>query len=323
MREVPLPLEWRCLEGKVHYVQFESDHTVTCTCPFCGGDIHQDNEWPDRCTLFFGAKASLFCRRCGKVAYPDNFGDGTYERPSDAEMERRRQERVSYEEARKRSAERALQLLREEHRWQRYYDQAGDIGHSYWRNAGVPEPFQDLWQLGWDPAHEFYSGGVRKVSPTATIPLFDHDWQCVNVKHRIINTQDVKGKYRSELAHRPAALFLCDPDKALQGHVIAVEGEKKSMVTFATLDDASVCMVGLPGATPSAEILAQFADADRVTLIVDPDARKQAWDICKTLGTAKCRVLRPAMKIDDLIVAERMSKRDLRYLLDNALPAIA
>jgi hypothetical protein len=311
--EVPLPPEWRCLEGKVFYVQRESAKTLTCSCPFCGGDVHPDGEWPDRCVLWTDTHPSLHCRVCGKVAYPDQFGDRTVQPPTPAELAARRQERIAQEEARRRSAERALAHLRDEELWMRYYEELerSHEGRAYWERRGIPPFWVEWWKLGWNP-HSAWG------CPTATIPIFDVGWQPLNIKHRLIGVE--KGKYRYELAGLEQPMFLCNPNDALAGHVYAVEGELKAAVTFAAIDSADVCMVGLPGTSPSPAIVAQLAgdDVERVTLVMDPGAELEAENLALRIGTKKVRVLIPPMKIDDAIIAMGATGPDVRRWLRQA-----
>lgn len=326
MREASLPPQWACLTGKVRFVQQHSPTEWSATCPECGGDVHPSGEWPDRCRLFADEHPTLFCRRCGLVAYPDQYGDNAYTPPTAQELERFRQERIAAEEARKRSAERALALLQDQRLWERYYLQAGKTGREYWERRGIPSCWQDLWQLGYAQDHEFWIGKSPYYTDIATIPLFAQGWNITDIKYRLIvppvnNEGKEKGKYRYEISGQPAPMFLCDPDKPIAGHVIAIEGEIKAAVTFARLDDSNVTMVGLPGVTPPPGVVSQLSQAERVTLVTDPGSRAETWRLCQQIGIDKCWVLLPSGKIDDFIIQADMSRRDLHWLLNNAIPA--
>lgn len=311
MRTDPLPQTWHCLEGIVRCVRRESDTTYTCSCPHCGGDWHQTGEPSDRCALFDDEHPTLYCRRCGFVAYPDQFGDKTWSRPSSGQLEAWRKQREKHEEARKRSAEHALANLRKEELWLKYHENLGEAARRYWQNRGVPPFLQDWWKLGWRLGQY----------PTATIPLFGPGWAALNVKHRYIETPPNRGRYFYELRGQGQPMFLCNPDLELSGNLIIVEGEIKSMVTYATLSDETQQTLGLPGLNLNAENLALVRACERLTLIVDPDARQQAWKLVRALGREKCRVLIPPMKIDDGILAGGLGKRDLELLIRNAIPA--
>jgi len=323
MREAALPPQWACLTGKVLFVQQHTPTEWSSTCPECGGAVHPSGEWPDRCRLFADEHPTLFCRRCGLVAYPDQYGDKNYTPPTPQELERFRQERIAAEEARKRSAERALALLQDQRLWERYYLQAGKTGREYWERRGIPGCWQDFWQLGYIEQREFYIDGAPYYTATATIPLFAQGAEVVNIKHRLIDPpRQGKDKYRYEISGQPAPMFLCDPDKPVAGHVVAVEGEIKAAVTFARLDDPNVTMVGLPGVTPPPGVVSQLSQAERVTLVTDPGSQAETWRLCKQVGLSKTRVLIPPVKVDDMILASRLSRQDVASLLSQAKPLV-
>jgi len=318
--EATLPPIWQALMSLVHYVQRVNDTEYCASCPNCGGAPHQDGEWPDRFRIFCDSHPTAWCRRCGHLLFPDKL-DG--DPPSAEDLERWRQEQEARELARKRSAELALANLRSERLWEQYHEQMDERARDYWLCRGVPRFYQDWWQLGWCASRRFYWNGEPFITSTATIPLADATSHIVSMKHRLQTFPDGAGKYRYDAAHLPHAPFLCNPDNALTGHVIAVEGEIKAMVTHITLDDGKACVLGMPGLTPGPTTIDALANADRITLIVDPGARMGAWKLTGQLGRERCRVLIPAQKIDDGILASKMDKHDLQYLIRNALPVAA
>ncbi len=312
MQTVPLPAEWFCLENLVQYVQRESETTYTSSCPSCGGSVHQDGELPDRCILFVDDHPSLWCRVCGLKAYPDNYGDGNYIRPTPEQREERRQEQIQREQARKRSAERALQHLRDEQLWLRYHRQLEGAGRAYWRKRGITDFFQDWWELGWRDDWSFrQKDGSEHKTASATIPIRLNGEVC-NIKHRLINPPPNRGKYIYQRRGLPRAAFVCNQDRDLSGHVIAVEGEVKAAVVFQTLDDSKAQVVGLPGTNPGADVIEQLSQADRLTLVMDPGSRKATWELVKKLSKRRCEVLITSDKIDDVINRNQMSARGLR-----------
>ena len=318
MKPAPLPPEWRCLEGIVHYVQQVSRTEFCSNCPECQGSPHPNGEWPDRCRLFVDDHPTLFCRRCGLVAYPDQFGDERWQPPTPQELEAFRQKREESEAARLRSAERALAHLRDTKLWEKYADMSGERGRQWWEGRGIPYPFQAIWSLGFD--YDLARWGCA----SATIPLFNQAGECLNVKHRLLD--ESKGKYRYNVVGQHAPLFLCDPEADMSGHVIAIEGEAKSMVTFITMDDPTACIVGLPGLSPSQSITDTLAESDQVTLVLDPGSDKRngngwsaAGKLVKAIGRRKTRVIIPPSKIDDALLAAKLDKHALRRLLSQAV----
>jgi len=319
-QECALPPEWRCLEGKVRYVVQHSPREYSCSCVKCGGDVHADGDWPDRCRLFVDAHPTLWCRRCGLVAFPNSFGDDKYAKPTPQELEKWRTERVQAEQDRKRSAERALEGLRSSKVWQHYHDQIGREGRAYWTNRGIPESLQNYWKLGWIDEYILNCHDETYLTQSATIPIFGLGWQPVNVKHRLLQAPDNAGKYRYEIHGQPQPSFICNPDISLDGLVYAIEGEIKGMVVWLTLADRDVHMVGLPGCTPSSEAVSQLQQAERVVLVLDPGAEDAARKLAIAIGVKRCRILIPPMKIDDAILAIKPTKQELGRLLNMAEP---
>jgi hypothetical protein len=319
-RESPLPPQWACLEGRVRYVQRHSAKEYSCSCPKCGGEVHEGGEWPDRCRLFIDNSPRLWCRRCGLVAFAGSFEkNATFGRPSPEQLEKWRQEQIVREEARKRSAERALAHLRDEKLWEKYYNESGTIGKAYWLKRGIPQPWQDWWGLGWCADYTTWEAGQPYHTASATIPILDAHRELLNIKHRLIVPPASGGKYRYELTGQGAnALFLADPDASLTGQVVAIEGECKAMVVKATLDDMTT-VVGLPGMTPGPAIIKVLSDAESVVLVLDPGSQAQARKLSGEIGRGKTKVWIPAAgKVDDNILEMGATKYDVQRWLSMA-----
>jgi len=308
--------------SRVRYVQRVSQREWSSTCPACGGEVHRDRSLPDRCRWFVDEHPVGWCRRCGALFFPD----GAKSAMSAEAFETWRRQQVEREEARRRSAERALAHLQSERIWLRYHEALDEQSRALWRKRGIPDCWQGYWQLGWRREWQFrQDDGHTHVTPSLTIPLFDRNWNCLNVKHRLLapppDRPNMRYLYELGGQNESDPLFLCNPDAALEGHVIAVEGEIKSAVTFLTLDDSRVVMVGLPGATPRPATLQQLEKAERITLVLDPGAEQQAEKLAGALGPKRCRILIPPAKIDDGIISEHLTRRDVLALLRTAVPA--
>jgi hypothetical protein len=235
------------------------------------------------------------------------------------DIERWRREQVEREEARKRSAERALQHLRDDAVWQRYHTALDATARAYWRGRGIPDDWQDYWSLGW---HRHYAMRDREgdlvETPAATIPLFDRDGQVLNVKLRLIRPPDDAGKYRYLVSGQPHPPFLTNHTLPLTGHVIAIEGELKAAVTYIAIGDHAAAVVGLPGASPARHIIDQLAEAERVTLVMDPGAEEQTAKLAGLIGPRRTRVLILPHKIDDIILATKATPAMVRRWLGQA-----
>jgi len=247
------------------------------------------------------------------VAFPDQFGDSRFTPPTTQELEKFRQQRETEAEAKLRSAQHELDLLRDAKLWEQYHDQLRENERQWWRSQGIPDCYQAIWGLGWNYERN-----------AASIPLFGYGWTFENIKYRLSDTS--KGKYRYHISGLPAPMFICDPDKPVEGHVIAAEGEKKSMVLAITLDDPDAVVVGIPGLSPSSAITDTLAKAERVTLILDPDADtpgKDGWSpmgrLVRDIGRGKCRTLILPEKVDDILIAMAATKWDAQQMLRQAV----
>ncbi len=324
----PLPPEWACLEGRVNCVQQESRTTWTSSCPLCGGDVHPDGAPSDRFVMFCDEHPTGVCRKCESVVYPDQFGDGTYTRPSPEALERRRQEERARQERIKATAEAALRMLADDELWLRFYDDLRADGRAYWERRGVPKPFQDLWQLGMRRGWRLPgTDGNWYELDAASIPLRDGNAKVQNIKYRLVNEPAaVKGRYRYHVRDVPGIPFICNPLMPVEGDVLVIEGEIKAMVVFATLDDANAQAVGMPGLTPGPATVEALKGAERITLVTDPGSRAQAEYLIRGdkqkgvegLGVERCRLLVTAAKVDDAILGMGADRYDVQRWLRQA-----
>jgi hypothetical protein len=267
------------------------------SCPKCGGD--------DRCRWFLDDKPLGWCRQCLSLFWPDGG-----QRWTPAEMESWRRERIAEQERKKAAAEKALAYLRDSRTWERYHAQLNEHGRQLWYARGLDDDWQNWYEVGY--CADWHG------SPTLTIPYFDDTRELLNIKHRLLNVTEHGGKYRYELSGQGVHLYLTDTTATLGGHVIAIEGEIKAMVTFAVIQDGTV--VGIPGSSMPEYLLKQFDKCDRITLVLDPGAEEKALRIAEQLGASRCRVLIPPMKIDDGILSAGLRARDVRYLINQAVP---
>ena len=229
-------------------------------------------------------------------------------------------------------AQAALDELRRTQSWLEYYGNLSESesARQLWRDRGVPDAYQDIWQLGYDDNLRLWKNDVgRWVSwwqtPTMTIPLWGLGWQVNNVKHRLLNVPENGGKYRQEKSGIPPAPFIADPD-ITSGPLLLVEGEIKSMVSYITADNPSLQVAGLPSKTPAPEMFNEFDNYDPVYLCLDPDAydppgEDQPTAVKKAilaLGRERVRVMWMPNKIDDTINAGQLDKAGMRRLMNSA-----
>ena len=326
IREAPIPSGFEGLTGRIQYVQRKTAHEYSSSCPECGGSPH-GNEWPDRFRMFTDGKIRGWCRQCDYLWFPDM--NETDWRPDAEEIARRAkaaEERLQLEIEK---AQSTLAEMRSARAWLEYHDKMTKNARAEWWMRGLSDQWIDWWQLGYSDTFDLW----RKTgddwekwwtSPTLTIPIWGNDWQVNNIKHRLLEVPPSGGKYQQEKRGIPAAPFLCDPDRK-SGTLMIAEGEIKAMVTFATIDSATIQVAGIPSVTPSEQMINSFNEYEPVYICLDPDAfqkpapgREAAIERVSSMVGNRARVIELPDKIDDLILAGHLDKNGLRKAFKRA-----
>lgn len=287
-------------------------------CPKCGGTdrfvIFTDKQFPHW---------NFFCRSCHpENGWIDEWWPALKEnRPiSPAEYTAMKLTQVEQQkidlQAQIDKAQLLISELNHAETWLQYHAQLTDESRELWASWGVPDFFQEYWQLGYDPNHTIYTSGMSYSTATMTIPIFEaKTWNVLNIRHRLLNPQKPGDKYRPERSGLPAALFVAEPDLAIANRTILVEGEKKAMVTFVTADNPDLQVVGIPGKNPSDELIKKLENCDPLYICLDPDARRESYELSKKIGKSQCRIIELPDKIDDLIIKNQLTK----YWINNVL----
>jgi len=212
--------------------------------------------------------------------------------------------------------QKAMEELISARAWERYHDNLeNDEYRELWRLRGIPDVWQDIWQLGYCPEFRFGTKQGYLTTPTLSIPIFDTGEYPVNIRHRLLNPLTPNDKYRPEKAGLKATPFICDPELHFTADKILVcEGEVKSMVAYITLDDPSIQVIGLPGKSFHSDLVKKLK-GHRVVVCLDPDAQEEANQLAKDCGG---KVLQLRGKIDDIILEDGLGKQSLRNMLQDA-----
>jgi hypothetical protein len=323
MKDSPLPLEFVELSGKVFYVRERiRGREWSSSCPQCGGTPHQNGQFPDRFRMWTKSKIGKpfgWCRACNyKWTSEKDY------KPDPARIEAWRLERLEYERQRKAEAETAIKHLTEVHKWDEYYSwlTADYIAADYWASAGIPDAFWwNEWKLGYDPHHSFWydtgEGWKEHITPTATMPVRDPSKRIINIKHRLINPLPDGTKYRMEYKTNTEPVFIANLEDKEFDYLIMCEGEKKSAVTFLTIDSAKMQAVGLPK-NPSSEML-QAVKTKHIIDILDPDVKQSDIERKRMeYLDVDYRIIQLPAKIDDMILQSYLTKNDLRGMIKQA-----
>jgi hypothetical protein len=212
---------------------------------------------------------------------------------------------------------RTLTDLRNAKTWLAYHqqlDQKPDA-RELWRKRGVPDDWQNFWQLGYCSSFTAGFDGGAWLTPTLTIPVFDPEWNVMNIRHRLLNPPKPNDKYRPERPGLQAAPYIAYPSLGWDTDpIFVVEGEVKSMITFLTMwrkDEPAFQVIGIPGKNQFRGIVDQLQGHD-VYICFDPDATQQAAEAARMVKGRYCTF---PMKIDDAINAGALDKDGITRLM--------
>lgn len=210
-------------------------------------------------------------------------------------------------------AQRALEELRGARKWLEYHQNLDNDPNArqQWRAWGIPDEWQDLWDLGSCPDFPLFYDKEEWHTPTMTIPIKAIGGEVMNIRHRLMNPKQPGDKYRPERSGLRALPFICDTDLKEPERIIVVEGEKKAAVTYITLDDPKTQIYGLPG-KEFWQKMVELLKGYKPIFIMDPGAESESYKAAKATGG---RFLRLPEKIDDMIVANDLTKNWLEGAL--------
>jgi len=289
-------------DNKSGFVIYEKDGNLRWKC--YTSDCGQGDEFNFIMALTGKNFAQVLDDLDGGGSIPATKQDDTERRLRELEKKLAQQERRLSE----------LEKWQREQPWERYHQNAPESARQAWRDAGIPDEWQRFYKLGGTQSFNYASGNNFYTSPTLTIPVYERGWNCVTLRHRLLSPEDKNDKYRPDMPGLGSHPFLCDPDLGFDAadKYIVVEGEKKAMVTFLTLDTPLTQVIGIPGKGIWKEVALALHGKD-VTILLDHDAQDEAGKMAREIGGAK--IVRMARKIDDVIVTYGCSREWVNGLL--------
>lgn len=308
------------LTQTLKYTRKISSNEQSSECPRCGGTQHHNGEFPDRFRIWYKSKTTGgplgWCRKCGYTWQPKGEYINTSQHKAWV------QERTDIELERQKSIDHALELLRQEKVWIKYHSNLAGELRQYYHKRNIDDFWIDYWSLGYNPSKSIWDGKSEHITPALTIPVFEPVSQkIITLRNRLLNPTNPNDKYRPERAGLPSGLFSTNLEDKPSGRVLIVEGEFKAMTTYLTIDDPKLFVVGVPGKTPSLEILNQLEDCETVYLLLDPDAyigqNSPIERLCSHFKS-KARVISLPDKIDDMIIKGYLGQDDIKRLLQYA-----
>lgn len=194
-----------------------------------------------------------------------------------------------------------------------YHETMGQWAKDTWQARGLDEGLQSFFMLG--SCDDFVINGDYHT-PTLTIPIYSEQRDLLNIKHRLVNPQKPKDKYRPEtsgLGSFPPLLAI--PEMGYDGDiVIVVEGEIKAMVTWARLDITDIQVIGIAGKSLFPKV-AEKLQGKRVVVIPDPNGEKEALELARAVHGSFLEV---PSKIDDFLLSTQMSSNNFYSLIRQA-----
>lgn len=270
-------------------------------CPYCNDGERRFVVWKE---------GNYWCRVCGSKGWVDEDQPRWKPDPErhqrwlaeQAELERQRKERIAayragFQAGRVRGWHEAMQATHIE----------------YWHSQGIPDAAIERYQLGFCARKRVDVNGEKIELPAYTIPIFDpRTHELANVQYRLMDpVPPMVHKYRQHPGI-PSAAFYADPEK-LGGKCLLVEGSKKAIVVYLVTEGA-IQVVGLPGATPSEELMDQLKVFEVIYLMLDPDTDWQKERIAQYLAP-RVRIVDMLTKPDDLVVQYNKDKAYFRTLI--------
>lgn len=230
----------------------------------------------------------------------------------------RRLDKVERELAEQKKRLDEIDKWRERKPWEQYQENAPGWATERWEAEGIAQSWHSFWRLGATDNFTYTaSDGNRYQTPTLTIPVIaPHYTEVATVRHKLLQPHDAGDKYRPDMVGLGSHPFIADPDLGFQANrTVIVEGEKKAMVVFQTLDMVGVQVIGIPGKGIWREVAAKLQGQNPV-IVLDPDARAQAAQMAIDVGGAK--VVDFGRKIDDTITENGLNREWLIGLFKTA-----
>ena len=308
-------------------------------CPFCGGvdrfsvqPNHDEPRWLCRgCTDGKWKDVIEFVQRRDNSTFIDAcnllFGDNVKIAVDPVDFERIRQERersaLERAELEEAGYQHNRQSLHDSGIAQEYHANLDKLGRrELWHERGLNDFFIDLYKLGYCPSFPFKD----ERHPTLTIPTWRAE-VVTGLVHRALADTPSGGRYRPEQAGLGKTLFFADPNQSeINGKVLLLEGEIKTMVTFSRIYSEAPKeahplytyeLIGIAGASFKLAWVPEFELATEIVICLDPDATDKAEKIADALGRDRCRIVELPGKIDDLFIMSALDMDLLyRYLED-------
>ena len=258
-------------------------------------------------TCFAGCTFSEIVAALG-MREQDAFGDNKL-RKMERRIKRLERKQAEYDERL-----RKLERLRASNVHLRYHRNLTASTRELWYREGVYDEAIEMFLLGYAAECPTYH-----ESPSRTIPIFGHDNELVNIRHRLLTPGD-RGKYRPQMSGLGTALFNASVLNTSHERLLILEGEVKTIV----LSQAGYIAVGVMGqnAKWQPEWLG-WLDVGQIIVCFDPGTEERARELGRGFverGFRDTGVAEFPLKPDDMIVRAGAGAKDIDAILQLARP---
>jgi hypothetical protein len=294
-------------------------------CPFCGGD--------DRFNLKSTRNGDLWiCRKCGNGKYESAIGylmkrnnwsfieakNHVFSTNGESLEKRERVVRV-VSKKRKERLDAKLREYTTQEIWEALHRRMAEeeVHRQWWRDNGVPDEWQDYLSLGWTPEKRYISSkdGETHASSAYTIPYFLLSKQFVTMQYRMCGDVPVSDRYRFEY-DLGTSYYMTTPTMPIGKNVIICEGAKKGIVTRLYAPDMNeFTVLSIPSKQDFGGIESAVKDAEKIWIVLDPDAEDRAEKLASNIGIRDALVVSVPVKLDDAFMSGILTPKSFQVIL--------
>lgn len=181
--------------------------------------------------------------------------------------------------------EAVAEIIRER-QWVSYHEGMTAGQRAKWGAMGIPDAFQDRWQLG----HTDSRGGNGSL----TVPIFSPGWQFENIEYRHVGG----GKGGIEYQIDTPSIWLADPDEAPMGECLLFPDTVAAAIGYVDLvimAGNEMSVAALPGFDASGVDLRLFEGCDTLYIVTDPGSTRGSQHAVasakRMLGNTKVKIV--------------------------------
>jgi hypothetical protein len=295
-----------------HFVRAD-DHSWRGPCPRCGGKrrllIFTDHPFP---------KWNCLCDGCGLHAWADQLNTAVKAETTPEQRAEWARRNKAEQEAREKLRREKLADFTSHELWLELAARMTDQHRAWWRSQGIPDDWQKALRIGYLPQKKYIGqDGEHHVSPAYTIPYFHTGFEFVTLQYRLNDACCPEERYRFEKG-LGTSYYQASPQCPIGEEVIICEGAKKAIVTAVNTPERYT-VLAVPSKSDFAGVVEAVKAAERVYILLDPDATHRAMQLAGQVGQT-ARIASLPVKVDDGFVIHGLSQAYLLKVIQYARP---